>query len=135
VWREFLFSFDNLSVSSRRSKSSESSHFGKNFSDDAKADKLRRSSRAAGREPEFVSRSVQIFGFGRTFQVFLAGLTMAMDAGESKLALPFCGGESACLFDNLRCWLDESQPVGRDRIFAGGNPCAQRTVGQETSVQ
>jgi hypothetical protein len=60
---------------------------------------------------------------------------MAMDAGESKVALPFCGDESVCFFGDLRRWLDESQPAGRDRIFVGRNPCSQRTIGQETTIQ
>jgi hypothetical protein len=57
-------------------------------------------------------RSVQIFEFDYSCQVF-AGFAMSMDAGESPVALPFCGDESVCFFGDLRCWLDESQSAGR----------------------
>jgi hypothetical protein len=50
-------------------------------------------------------RSVQTFEFGRRMPRFLAGLAMAMDAGGSKAAFPFCGHESDSLFVDLRRWL------------------------------
>src|ERR1017187_4750263 len=47
--------------------------------------------------------------------------------------LGYSGGESVCHFAHLYCRLDESQPAGRDRIFAGRGSCAQGTAGRGRS--
>jgi len=39
---------------------------------------------------------------------------MAIAAGESKLALPFYGGESISFFALVPGWVDESKPTGRN---------------------
>jgi hypothetical protein len=57
---------------------------------------------------------VSIYSNLDTFATFLKGLAMVMEAGELKSALPFCGDESVSIIGDLRRWLDESQPTGRD---------------------